>query len=148
MLRTWSTWRLAALLLSAFSSIALGDDVTGATGAINDTTPTAPDGEITVHYVNVSSRTHYFTPNSIVALPGDIVNFRFWPGGHSVIRAEYGYPCIPYEDLEGNEGQGFYSGVMSPNETDVDEGTVCIGHVGCDLVEFKANEPYSSPLGI
>lgn len=126
MLRTWSSWRLAILLLSALSSIALGDDVQGATVAINDTTPTAEEGEITVHYVNVSSRTHYFTPNSINALPGDIVNFRFWPGDHSVIRADYGYPCIPYEDLDGNEGEGFYSGVKSPNATDVEEGNVCL----------------------
>lgn len=117
-----STWLLA--LFSAFSPVIFGDDVKGATGAINGTTPTASEGEITVHFISVSEELHLFTPNSINALPGDVVSFRFWPGNHSVIRAEYGYPCIPYEDLEGHSGQGFYSEVQSPNATDVELGTV------------------------
>lgn len=115
---------LAALCLTAYSTIASGQDVNGATGAINDTTPTSTLNEITVHTIDVSNRTHYFTPNSINALPGDIITFRFWPGNHSVIRAEYGYPCVPFEDFEGNEGQGFYSGVQSPDNEDVQQGNV------------------------
>lgn len=118
------TW-LAVLCLAAYSTIASGQEVTGATGAINDTTPTSSQDEITVHYIDVSNRTHYFTPNSINARPGDIVSFKFWPGNHSVIRAEYGYPCVPYEDFEGNEGAGFYSGVQSPDDNDVKQGNVC-----------------------
>lgn len=117
-----SAWFLA--LFSAFYPLILGDDVKGATDAINGTTPTASEGEITVHFISVSEELHLFTPNSINALPGDVVSFRFWPGNHSVIRAEYGYPCIPYEDLEGHSGQGFYSEVQSPNATDVEQGTV------------------------
>lgn len=118
--RTW----LAVLCLAAHSTIASGQEVSGATGAINDTTPTSSQDEITVHYIDVSNRTHYFTPNSINARPGDIVSFKFWPGNHSVIRSEYGYPCVPYEDFEGNEGAGFYSGVMSPDDNDVKQGNV------------------------
>lgn len=120
------TW-LAALCLAVYSTVAYGQDVNGATGAINDTTPTSTLDEITVHTIDVSNRTHYFTPNSINALPGDIVTFRFWPGNHSVIRAEYGYPCVPYEDFEGNEGAGFYSGVQSPDTQDVQQGNVRTG---------------------
>lgn len=120
---TWRAW-LPALCLAAFATLASAQEVQGATEAINSTTPTSTQDEITIHTILVSNTTHYFTPNSINALPGDIITFKFWPGGHSVIRAEYGYPCIPYEDLDGNENGGFYSGVQSPNVTDVEQGNV------------------------
>ncbi len=35
--------------------------------------------------------------------------YQFYPTNHSVIRAEYGYPCIPYEDT-GVDKIGFISG--------------------------------------
>lgn len=40
---------------------------------------------------------------------GDTILFQFYPTNHSVIRAEYGYPCIPYEDT-GVDKIGFFSG--------------------------------------
>lgn len=116
---------LSVLGLAALSALISAQEINGPTGAINDTTPTTTRDEITIHYIDVSNRTHYFTPNSINALPGDIVSFKFWPGNHSVIRADYGYPCVPYEDFDGNEGGGFYSGVKSPDEDDVRSGNVC-----------------------
>ena len=115
---------LPALCLAAFATFARAQEVQGATEAINSTTPTSTQDEITIHTILVSNTTHYFTPNSINALPGDIVTFKFWPGNHSVIRAAYGYPCIPYEDLDENESGGFYSGVQSPDEHDVESGNV------------------------
>jgi plastocyanin len=118
-----SAW-LLALCLAALTCVASGQDVNGATGAINSTTFSVQEGEITVHTIEVSNRTHYFTPNSINALPGDIVTFKFWPGNHSVIRAEYGYPCVPYENVDENGEGGFYSGVMSPDSQDVSDDNV------------------------
>ena len=50
-------------------------------------------------------------PNSIVAQPGDIVTFQFYPTRHSVIKAAYGYPCVPYDYID-NGGDMFYSGWM------------------------------------
>lgn len=44
-------------------------------------------------------------------LTSDDLEFQFFPGNHSVARAEYGYPCIPYE-LTGNK-TGFASGFQS-----------------------------------
>ena len=123
---------LPALCLAAFATFASAQEVQGATEAINSTTPTSTQDEITIHTILVSNTTHYFTPNSINALPGDIVSFKFWPGNHSVIRAEYGYPFIPYEDLDGNENGGFYSGVQSPDEHDVES-----GNVSNDGITFK-----------
>jgi plastocyanin len=121
-------WQHAFSLLIV-PCFAIENTVNGATGAINDTTPTVAEGEITVHSVEVGRQEHLFIPNSINALPGDIVTFRFWPGNHSIIRASYGRPCEPYENLQGNGGQGFYSDVMSPNEADVERGSVSISTV-------------------
>ena len=38
--------------------------------------------------------------------------FRFYPTGHSVVRADFKYPCIPYEYVELNR-KGFYSGIQN-----------------------------------
>ena len=37
--------------------------------------------------------------------------YQFYPTNHSVVRSEYGYPCIPYEDT-GVDRIGFFSGFM------------------------------------
>lgn len=118
-------WR-HTILLPLVRCLETGAAVNGATGVINDTALTVAEGEINVHLIEVGRREHLFTPNSINALPGDIVTFKFWPGNHSVIRASYGRPCEPYENLQGNEGQGFYSGVMTPDDVDVGKGSVCL----------------------
>jgi plastocyanin len=112
------------LVMTEALSTTVTRDIDGATGAVNSTTPTVIENEITVHKISVGETQHYFTPNSINALPGDIVMFSFWPGNHSVIRAEYGFPCIPYEDVQENEAHGFYSGVQSPDASDVAENRV------------------------
>ncbi len=36
-------------------------------------------------------------------------DFQFYPTNHSVVRAEYHSPCIPYE-LTGRDKVGFFSG--------------------------------------
>jgi hypothetical protein len=38
-----------------------------------------------------------------------VIEFDFYPTNHSVVRAEYSYPCIPYE-LTGVNKVGFFSG--------------------------------------
>lgn len=113
-----------ALLMIDFAISTLAQTSHGATGAVNSTAPTVLEDEITVHVITVGETEHYFTPNSINALPGDIVMFKFWPGNHSVIQAAFGYPCVPYEDFQGQGVQGFYSGTQSPDADDVSRGSV------------------------
>lgn len=38
-----------------------------------------------------------------------LIEFDFFPPNHSVVRAEYKFPCIPYEDT-GVDKVGFFSG--------------------------------------
>jgi hypothetical protein len=47
-------------------------------------------------------------PDVIQAEVGDYVEFRFYPTNHSVVRAAYTYPCIPFE-LTGTDKVGFFS---------------------------------------
>ncbi|KAH7364289.1 hypothetical protein BKA65DRAFT_134025 [Rhexocercosporidium sp. MPI-PUGE-AT-0058] len=75
------------------------------------TTSSAP---ASTHSVNVGAAGLVFTPNSLTAKIGDIVEFRFYPKNHSVARAEYKNPCIPYEVVDVGR-QGFWSGFKPVN---------------------------------
>lgn len=83
-------WLRAAILLALTATV----ESKGETGIENSTTPTTTQGEITIHTTGVGSKQNVFSPNSINALPGDVVTFQFCPGNHSVIRAECRFPCI------------------------------------------------------
>ncbi|KAH8593551.1 hypothetical protein B0O99DRAFT_495295, partial [Bisporella sp. PMI_857] len=54
---------------------------------------------------------HSFDPNDIKANVGDIVEFRFYPQNHSVVRSAYKQPCIPYEYTAPGR-VGFWSGFV------------------------------------
>jgi len=118
-----ASWRLL-FLSQCIGAFASSDQIRGATGAINDTVATSTENEATIYTVLVGKETNTYIPNSINPGPGDIVSFVFLEGNHSVIKAEYGYPCIPFEDLEGNEGGGFYSGDFSVTQEQVEQGNV------------------------
>lgn len=59
--------------------------------------------------ITVGKATNQFTPDVIQADVGDIIEWDFFPPNHSVVRAEYEYPCVPYE-LTGKGKVGFFSG--------------------------------------
>lgn len=82
-------------------------------------------------------------PNSIRAEPGDIVMFQFYPTNHSVIKAAYGYPCIPYEDL-GLDGGTFFSGFFPVAEITDQVCPVSLGNHGA----IDINQHPSLPRGI
>ncbi|KAL1839161.1 hypothetical protein VTJ49DRAFT_1817 [Mycothermus thermophilus] len=63
--------------------------------------------------IAVGARGHIFTPSEAKANVGDIIKFNFYPGGHRVARAEFGWPCIPYEYANIGK-QGFYTGAFYP----------------------------------
>ncbi|KAH7393016.1 hypothetical protein BKA66DRAFT_318641 [Pyrenochaeta sp. MPI-SDFR-AT-0127] len=62
-----------------------------------------------VHLIQAGAGGFRFTPQSISNVSvGDIVTFEFFPPDHSVARAEFGSPCVPYEYL-GKNRVGFWS---------------------------------------
>ena len=56
---------------AATASLAVAQEM----GVDNSTTPTAVEGEPTVHYITVGKEGNVFSPNSIIANPGHIVSF-------------------------------------------------------------------------
>jgi hypothetical protein len=48
-------------------------------------------------------------PQTPTLTPFQTIEFRFYPANHSVVRAEYNLPCIPYE-MTGPNKPGFFSG--------------------------------------
>ncbi len=103
--------RLLLSLSCVFWLVSVGR--TQAVDADRSTTEEAPSSTSTApaktHTVDVGNADHKFKPDIIQAEIGDIVEFRFFPPNHSVVRAEYLYPCIPYE-MTGRNKDGFFSG--------------------------------------
>ncbi|GKT55277.1 extracellular serine-rich protein [Colletotrichum tofieldiae] len=61
------------------------------------------------HTIAVGVSGYSFSPAKTEAKVGDTIEWIFYPDAHSVIRAEFGFPCTPYEYVDiGREG--FYSG--------------------------------------
>ncbi|KAI5814502.1 hypothetical protein BZA77DRAFT_236777, partial [Pyronema omphalodes] len=54
---------------------------------------------------------HVFTPDNIVADVGDTIKFMFYPGPHSVVRGDWGSPCIDYSRIYNKDA--FYSGIIT-----------------------------------
>lgn len=80
--------------------------------ATESSTKTSSGDGITTHTVNVGAAGHKFTPSEIEADVGDVIEWRFYPTQHWVIRADFNSPCIPYEYTETN-GPGFSSGMQT-----------------------------------
>ena len=64
--------------------------------------------------VDVQVRGAVFVPDVIHADIGDIVEFSFLDGNHSVVRGDFASPCIPYQGIN-----DFFSGFLPGSETDV-----------------------------
>lgn len=71
-----------------------------------------------VHNIKVGVGGFQFDPAELEDVKvGDTVTFEFYPPDHSVARAEFGSPCIPYE-YTGREKQGFWSGTQWVKDVD------------------------------
>ncbi|KAI1759020.1 hypothetical protein GGR53DRAFT_184251 [Hypoxylon sp. FL1150] len=73
-------------------------------------TTTIKSSAAETHTVTVGLQ-HDFNPNTIKANPGDTVRFEFYPKNHSVVRADFEKPCIPWE-LTNDPVQSFFSGAV------------------------------------
>ncbi|KZM21025.1 uncharacterized protein EKO05_0011131 [Ascochyta rabiei] len=69
------------------------------------TTPQTPQ----THTIQIGLLDHKMRPETTEAAVGDFIQFDFYPLNHSVVRAEYGFPCVPYE-MTGTDKKGFFSG--------------------------------------
>jgi plastocyanin len=60
-----------------------------------------------VKVIDVGENGLSYSPNSTTAAVGDILEFHFFPPGHSVSQSSFDSPCVPL-----NNGTGFWSGVL------------------------------------
>lgn len=52
-----------------------------------------------------------FDPNDLKAAEGDVVEFHFERGNHSVVSGNYDFPCSPLD-----RGSGFFSGFIDTED--------------------------------
>jgi plastocyanin len=99
--------------IAAFNTSLVAVQITTATVSTlalsNPTSTTSTSPTAKTWTINVGKGDHTFRPDTIQANIGDTIEFDFFPANHSVVRAEYQYPCIPYE-LTGKGKVGFFSG--------------------------------------
>lgn len=57
-----------------------------------------------------------FSPNSVTAKQGDIIEFHFQPKNHSVVAGDYKYPCSPVPI-----GSGFFSAFVAAESGEADK---------------------------
>lgn len=70
----------------------------------------------TLHVVSVSGEGDWalkFSPDNIKAPVGDMVQFQFRAGNHSVVQSSFDSPCAPMAQAAGGNSTGFYSGYMA-----------------------------------
>ena len=102
--------QLLALQLTLFLSCRVALTLARSAGtSIAASGTTTASSTATTWTVNVGVGSYAFNPNIAQANVGDVIQFDFYPENHSVTRAEYLFPCIPYEDT-GNNKVGFFSG--------------------------------------
>ncbi|OQV11044.1 hypothetical protein CLAIMM_14949, partial [Cladophialophora immunda] len=97
-----------AALLSGVVAQDTTTTVTDFTSAAS-TSPTSTTSQPITVTVAVGNGGNTFVPDVVQVSPGNYVEFDFYPLNHSVIRAAYGYACVPYE-LTGPDRIGFFSG--------------------------------------
>ncbi|KAF2146015.1 uncharacterized protein K452DRAFT_315280 [Aplosporella prunicola CBS 121167] len=73
------------------------------------TSSSTTSSSVPTHTVLIGKADHKVQPDVVQAAVGDMVQFNFYPANHSVVRAEYLYPCIPYE-MTGADKVEFFSG--------------------------------------
>jgi hypothetical protein len=69
----------------------------GAGAAASTGSATATTSDPITQTIAVGLGGHIFSPSVVQLSKGNFVEFQFYPTNHSVIRAEYKFPCIPYE---------------------------------------------------
>jgi plastocyanin len=65
-----------------------------------------------VHVVNVSggNNTLTFSPDNLKPAMGDMIQFQFRAGNHSVVQSAFDSPCMPMSMTSGNASAGIFSG--------------------------------------
>ncbi|ORY57851.1 uncharacterized protein BCR38DRAFT_413754 [Pseudomassariella vexata] len=100
----------------SLTAIVVGISIAVAQSTTSTIESSASSSAAATHTVLVGAQ-HDFRPDSIVANAGDKILFKFYPQNHSVVRAEYKFPCVPYNYINPG-GDTFFSGPMESQDGD------------------------------
>lgn len=71
------------------------------------------EAQVKTHVVQVGSGGEFvFSPTNVIAQPGDLVQFQFYPKNHSVVQSTFDNPCVPIQNIMANKTDAFFSGFM------------------------------------
>lgn len=89
-----------------------------------------------VHVVSVSSanKSLAFYPDNLKAAAGDMIQFQFLAGNHSVVQSNFDNPCTPIQAHVAN-ATGFFSGYMNV------AASAASGQIPVYTVEVKDTKP-------
>ena len=90
-----------------------GNQAKSSTTTVASSTTSTTSATGSVHTIDVGEDGLNFSPSSLTVVPGDKVEFHFYPPGHSVAQASFANPCQPISN------GGFYSGLMVTTEESV-----------------------------
>lgn len=98
-----------------FSLLAAASTLLGLTAAQSGTATSSaatPSGSVKAHVVMASNinGSLTFSPETITAAVGDLVQFHFYPRNHSLAQSTFDNPCQPMPQTNGTIG--FWSGFM------------------------------------
>ncbi|MCJ1394101.1 hypothetical protein MMC18_006979 [Xylographa bjoerkii] len=75
-----------------------------------------PTSKVSVQVIQVSTANNtgalIFTPNSVTAAVGSLVQFQFHPMNHSVVQSTFANPCIPINNIMPSV-KGIFSGFQA-----------------------------------
>lgn len=100
---------VSALLSAIPLALAQGYGNSGGSSTTSSAASTTTSSVAGVHVVTVGEGGNLaFSPKSITAAVGEIVEFHFFPAKHSVAQSTFGAPCTPFSN-----GTSFFSGSMT-----------------------------------
>ncbi|KAJ1327897.1 cell wall integrity and stress response component [Microdochium nivale] len=110
---------LAAAATAAVTGATVQSTTAFSSGAATTTlsTATKTSSQLPATFTVRVGLQHDFQPSKIMAKKGDVIHFDFFPKNHSVVRAEFKNPCIPY-DVVNPSGAMFFSGMKQSQPGD------------------------------
>lgn len=107
-----------APLVAASPGYSYGSDTSSSSGSSSSgttsgTTQSAAQTQNGVTRIDVGKGGQVMSPNDVTVPMGEIIEFHFFQGAHSVSQSAFDNPCVPINNTASNGVEGFFSGPVS-----------------------------------
>lgn len=103
-----------APLVAASPGYSYGSDTSSSSGSSSSgTTQSAAQTQAGVTRIDVGKGGQVMSPNDVTVPMGEIIEFHFYQGAHSVAQSAFDNPCVPINSTASNGVEGFFSGPVS-----------------------------------